>query len=371
MKYFIYRFSPASIGIKAKENLGIICPSRQEKNYLSVGFLKNQIFCIDDFSQINLLLFFKDMQNIEDIFTLDEGLMHIVGILKSLFTSDKEAWKIAYTYKDKKIMRTQLSEQISQPQLLNPNDSLPNTFLIKPRCEASGKDIHIISQIPEYYTAENFLLESQEQFDTMFTCDGIAINGKIQYFFTHEYIGNILDIKTTFINIVRTNSHYNNPLFIQRLKIETQKVLDSLGTEKIHPFHAEFFYNSTTDEISFCEIGKRFGGGNIPLLIKCAFQIDILDTYWNLINSVSIPAEIPTSPSKIALTLAIFQNGHHQLPPKLPFPIEFFREYPEKINCPAHSLDDLRYLITTSVKNEKEFTLISELLEEYKYEQRE
>ena len=34
MKYFIYRFSPASIGIKAKENLGIICPSRQEKNYL-------------------------------------------------------------------------------------------------------------------------------------------------------------------------------------------------------------------------------------------------------------------------------------------------------------------------------------------------
>ena len=48
-----------------------------------------------------------------------------------------------------------------------------------------------------------------------------------------------------------------------------------------------------------------------------------------------------------------------------------FLEYPEKINCPAHSLDDLRYLITTSVKNEKEFTLINELLEEYKYEQRE
>ena len=52
--------------------------------------------------------FFQDIQNIEDIFTLDEGLMHIVGILKSLFTSDEEAWKIAYTYKDKKIMRTQL-----------------------------------------------------------------------------------------------------------------------------------------------------------------------------------------------------------------------------------------------------------------------
>ena len=370
MKYFIYRFSPASIGIKAQENLCIVCPNRQEKNYLSLGFLKNQIFCVDDFSQINLFLFFKDIQNIKDIFTLDEGLIHIVGILKSLFTLEKDSWKISYAYKDKKIMREQLNGCVNQPQLLNPNDKLPANFLIKPRCQASGKNIHMVSQVPAYYTSEDFLLETCANFDTMFTCDGIAVNGKIQYFFTHEYIGNILDIRSTFINIVRTNSHYDDPAFIQRLRSETQKVLDGLGSERIHPFHAEFFYHSTTDKFSFCEIGKRFGGGNIPLLIKSAFQIDILDTYWSLINNFPIQREVPKFPLNIAITLAIFQNGHHQLPPQLPVPFDFFREYPEKLGCPARSLDDLRYLITCSVKNEKDFTTIHDLLEEYTDEQR-
>lgn len=370
MKYFIYRFSPASIGIQAQKNLSIVCPNKQKENYLTLGFSKNQIFGIDDFSQLNLLLFFNNIQNIEDIFTLDEGLMHIVGVLKSFFTLEKEAWKISYAYKDKKFMREQLDGRVNQPQLLDPNAPLPSTFLIKPRCGASGKDIHIVSKIPEYYRSEDFLLETRKDFDTMFTCDGIAVNGKIQFFFTHEYVGNILDVKTTFINIIRTNSRYNDSIFIQRLQAETQKVLDCLGTEKIHPFHAEFFYNSTKDELSFCEIGKRFGGGNIPLLIKSAFHFDILDTYWKLINSIPIQKIVSKYPSKIAVTIAIFQNKHHQLPPQLPVPFEFFREYPENIGFAAQSLDDLRYLISCSTKDEKEFTIVNNLLKGYTNEQR-
>ena len=48
MKYFIYRFSPASIGIQAQKNLSIVCPNKQKENYLTLGFSKNQIFGIDD-----------------------------------------------------------------------------------------------------------------------------------------------------------------------------------------------------------------------------------------------------------------------------------------------------------------------------------
>ena len=33
MKYFIYRFSPASIGIQAQKNLSIVCPNKQKENY--------------------------------------------------------------------------------------------------------------------------------------------------------------------------------------------------------------------------------------------------------------------------------------------------------------------------------------------------
>ena len=92
-------------------------------------------------------------------------------------------------------MRQTLAGKINQPALLDNDDQLPDQFMIKPRCEASGKDIHIVSEVPDYILLKIIFLRLLESFDTMFTCDGIAVNGKIEYFFTHEYIGNILDIK--------------------------------------------------------------------------------------------------------------------------------------------------------------------------------
>ena len=370
MKYFIYRFNPSTIGIKADSNLSVICPERLKDNYLELNFPSTNISTIKDFDLPELLQLFESRNDISDIFTLDEGLMHITGILKSLFTDHNQAWKIAYAYKDKKIMRQTLAGKINQPALLDNDDQLPDQFMIKPRCEASGKDIHIVSEVPDYYSTKDYILETVESFDTMFTCDGIAVNGKIEYFFTHEYIGNILDIKKNYFNIIRTNSFYNNEQFIERLKNETQCVLDNLGTEEVHPFHSEFFYQADTDRLSFCEIGKRFGGGNIPLLVKQAFKFDLLATYWKLINGNLEKNNYNEKPQFIALTLAIFQSGQKQLPPTLPITFDYYREYPEKESISATSLDDLRFLITFTLKSQQEFTHVFELLKGYLHEQR-
>lgn len=370
MKFFIYRYHPSGIGIKPDINLSIICPEHLKNVYLEQSFLEENIFTLENFDFSELLTFFDNRDSISDIFTLDEGLMHIVGILKSIFTNTKDAWKINFAYKDKKLMRQMLAGKVLQPTLLNPISVLPEEFMIKLRSEASGKGVRKVSQVPNYYTSKDYLLETVEQFDAMFTCDGIAVNGKIAYFFTHEYVGNILDIKDSFFNVIKTNSKYSDTSFIKRLKEETQTVLYNLGTEAVHPFHAEFFYHSESDRLSFCEIGKRFGGGNIPLLIKLAFQFDILETYWRLKNDISYHPKCLNQPKRFASTLAVFQNGKRQEPPVLPVKYDYFREYPEKLEEKATSLEDLRYLITFSADIKEDFEQVFESLKEYLYEQR-
>lgn len=370
MKYFIYRYHPSSIGIKPDNNLSIICPTRLKNIYRELSFSEENIFTIDNFELPDLLMFFNEQNNISDIFTLDEGLMHIAGILKSIFTNDKGAWKLNLSYKDKKIMRQLLEGKVLQPELLNPNEPLPKEFMIKPRSEASGKGVCKVTQVPDYYSNEDYLLETTEIFDTMFTCDGIAVDGQIAYFFTHEYVGNILDIKDNFYTIIKTNSKYNDDTFIKRLKEETQKVISSLGAEEVLPFHAEFFYHPATDRLSFCEIGKRFGGGNIPLLIKQAFQFDILEAYWQLKSGSSYYLDYSCKPQRYASTMAIFQNGEKQEPPTLPIEFDYLREYPETSDKKATSLEDLRYLVSFSADSREEFEHIFDKVKGYLYEQR-
>ncbi|WP_461219172.1 ATP-grasp domain-containing protein [Lapidilactobacillus salsurivasis] len=360
MKYFIYRFSPESIGLQPANQLAIVCPSQQRQNYLSVGFAEQQVFTVADFSLLELLLFFKSQPSIDDIFSLDEGLIHLVGILKAIFTDDKNAWEIAYAYKDKKMMRQTLAPKIKQPSLIDPcaTDALPAKFIIKPRREDSGRGVAIVTAVPDYFNSTEYLLETVETFDVMFTCDGIAINGEIGYFFSHEYVGNILAIKTDFFNLIRTNSHYqSNDHLIERLEAATQAVLTRLGTDTIQPFHAEFFYRTETDELSFCEIGKRFGGGQIPLLVKQAFNFDLLATYWALVNNAAVPQvkDYQRSPTCLAVTLAIFQNGRQQVPPEITVPLAFFREYPQQPARRAKSLADLRYLLVFCLPGNREF----------------
>ncbi len=371
MRYFIYRYHPTSIGIKPSDDLTIICPKSLKNKYIELMFLEKNISTVESFELADLLIFFDNKDNISDIFTLDEGLITTVGILKSILTCDRNAWKINLAYKDKKVMRQQLEGKVVQPKLLDSNSILPEAFMIKPRRESSGKGILKTSKVPVYYTNKDYILETVEIFDTMFTCDGIAVDGQIVYFFTHEYIGNILDIKNNYYNIIRTNSKYNNDNgLINRLKEKTQIILSNLGTEDVQPFHTEFFYQSTTNRLSFCEIGKRFGGGNIPLLIKKAFHFDVLETYWQLKNNKHYIPEYTSKPLRYASTLAIFQNGKHQSPPAISVEFDYFREYPEKQEIKATSLDDLRYLVSFSVDSEKELQHIFDELKEYLYEQR-
>lgn len=392
MKYFVYRYSPVTVQVPYSENLAIVCPTALRSTYVERGFPVEQIFVLDDFEFWTLLDFFERRSDIEDLFTLDEDLMDIVALVHSFLSNEKERWRLGFLYKDKKRMRQQVEGYVNQPRLLNPQEPLPSNFMVKVRNGSAAKGVSHVTSLPEGFDTSQQLLEEVFEHDYMFTCDGLAVGGIIRYFFTHEYFGTVLNSREKYCTVIRTNSRYVDLDFIQRLQWETQKVLEVLGTEQVHPFHAEFFYNSKTDELGFCEVGKRFGGGNIPLLIETAFDVDILKRYWELqletehmdvtqradmeesiekVESGSdgrYPLEATSSkmaiPTNVAVSILFLQNGREQSKPEPPYSLTYFREYPDRHQA-AKSVGELRYLMSLLLKNEDEWEELLQWLRGY------
>lgn len=392
MKYFVYRYSPITVQVPYSENLAIVCPPALRSAYVDRGFPVEQIFVLDDFELWTLLDFFESRSDIEDLFTLDEDLMDIVALVHLFLSKEKGRWRLGFLYKDKKRMRQQVEGHVNQPRLLNPQESLPSNFMVKVRNGSAAKGVSRLTSLPEGFDTSQQLLEEVFEHDYMFTCDGLAIDGTIRYFFSHEYLGTVLDSREKYCTVIRTNSRYADLDFIQRLQRETQKVLEALGTERVHPFHAEFFYNSKTDELAFCEVGKRFGGGNIPLLIETAFDVDILKRYWELqletehmeltqradmeigiekvesssggrppIEDTTLKLAIPTN---VATSILFLQNGREQTKPEPPYSLTYFREYPDRHRA-AKSVGELRFLMSLLLKNEDEWQELLQWLRGY------
>ena len=108
---------------------------------------------------------------------------------------------------------------------------------------------------------------------------------------------------------MRTSKLYNKNLRSIQEKIfeESKKILQVVSfNEEITPFHFEWFYSPETQEILFCEVGRRFGGGEIPRLIKNAFDVDILEEYWSISSKkVSIDNMITLNYTNILSPLKI------------------------------------------------------------------
>lgn len=82
-------------------------------------------------------------------------------------------------------------------------------------------------------------------------------------FFSNQYSNKVSNCDIERYTIIHTNENYwKNPSLISRLKEDTAEVLKILTNGKgTIAFHMEWFYNSVTDVLTFCEVGARFGDG--------------------------------------------------------------------------------------------------------------
>ena len=334
MKLIIFRYSPrVTMMNHISGDTMIIAPEfnrgKYENFHVNGEGIANVHF-IDDFVVPEIVRFIRNnivIDEIESITTLSEEDIDWVGLLHDHFVHGNSVFGSNTLFRDKYLMRSLLIDQVNQPyfRLLESQEDIDifwskyqgDRAVIKPRHSAGSKGIEIIhknaplSENHHLFCGEYFI-EGFVELDRMYTCDGYSIGNQIMRFFSHEYDEMLLQsFETSKDLIVHTNSMYwDNLELIWKLFEETKKVLTILAIEgEITPFHFEWFIDIRTQTFYFCEVGKRFGGGNIPSIIQRSFGVDVLYEYWekickNQLNNVNPIEKITdlTLPHNIAAT---------------------------------------------------------------------
>lgn len=309
MNIIIFRH-PALENYVPKENLNqitIITPAEFKDSYnvfYSEYSTKPKIYFLEDWrlpSMITVLNEINLTYNIKKISTLAEEDIEEVALLREFYTKQSSQLLTDLLFRDKYYMRSFLQDVICQPKFrlieeskdidLFKKQSDSNEFILKRRNLAGGSHVKKVSRnnkiIPEttfldLYSGE-YLIEEFVDLPQMVTADGYAISGIISRFFNHEYNEHLLESFGHEYLLLRTSHLYNEKYeYINKIKDQSQKVLNIFlrNKDNISPFHFEWFINEETEKIVFNEVGRRFGGGNIPQLIQIAFGVDILNEYW-------------------------------------------------------------------------------------------
>lgn len=307
----IFRYSPRVVllDLLDKEKSIIIAPSDQREKYdryIEEGFVLPQIKFVDDFSFVTWVQEIREIKKkfeINSVTTLSEEDIQLVGMLQDYFVEGKSEYLVSTMFKDKYIMRSFLKGVVDQPdfKLIMEKEDIDEfrkkhegkDIVIKPRDGAGSQNIRRFSageEIDTEYIKDKLngtcLIEEFVDVHNMITCDGYCIGNKVIRFFIHEYEDLILETFSELTySAARTSTIYDGKMNITKRALrEVKKVINTFSRkDEIVPFHFEWFYSD--DRMVFCEVGKRFGGGNIPSLIKYSFDVDVLKEYWDLINN--------------------------------------------------------------------------------------
>ncbi|EUB25207.1 ATP-grasp domain protein [Streptococcus sp. AS20] len=224
----------------------------------------------------------------------------------------------AIGFRDKYIMKKYLEKVVSLPKyaeindcidLIEFTDNLRYPFVVKPRQGAGSIGVTIIqnkSELKDFIStplSPNIMVETFTDGE-MYHVDGLFKDSEILLYSVSKYFNDCLSFKTN----TPLGSYIiddSNPLS-KKLYDATLKVLTKIPTPShTIPFHAEFFVDG--EQITFCEIASRVGGGLINDSFKLITNINLQETfvksqigidYLNIIKSDKRTAWITIPPKE-------------------------------------------------------------------------
>lgn len=309
MKYFVYKYSPKTIGVEPHQNLTVIVPKTKLQEYISLGFSMKNIIVCEPYTIANIFssLTKQNYSSVEHVFTLDESMIFDIEVLNNFFTNDLHNLMINLLFRDKLFMRLRVHTLgIKQPKFMG---DLVSPIITKPRLGQASQGIKIVQEIE---CNDSLISEEKINYDQMFTCDGIVCNGKIVKFYSNKYDYSPLDSINNGYIVISTNPFYWEDFTkIEELFCLTQEIVDGFDNSKnsIYPFHFEWFYESKEENFIFCEAAKRFGGGRIPEIIDFAFGEKFTNIFWSLINGLPVTVESLTRPKKHGTSFIKLNDG--------------------------------------------------------------
>ena len=344
MYIIINRYSPRFIQLKEISSTKIkdciiLAPIQFQKKYEDLEEEINagiNVVYLDDFILPEFVKILRDISKrfrITKIITLCEEDVLFCGLLNDYFLNKNTYTMSNIAFKDKYVMRSLLIGIVKQPyfRLINSAEDIDIFFekseaqvaIVKPRDGAGGSGVKKINKSDIKNTSffndawvDKFMIEEFVEMDNMLTCDGYAVDAKIERAFFHEYDDLVLDsIVGGKDFLLRTHKDYYGDDKILKESIETctaiLKTFSVVG--EVTPFHFELFFDRKKGEIIFCEVGKRFGGGEIPTLILNSFGVNIIKEYWEKVldtNTSKITRYELDKPTKISGFYQAFrENG--------------------------------------------------------------
>lgn len=338
MHIVLFRYSARVVQLDylAHKDVLVIAPENQRKkyeSYLKEGHPLPRILFLEDFVLSEIILEIRKIHQkhkIESITTLSEEDMEMAGFLHDHFVCKNTRSVSNLLFKDKYYMRSFLTGIVKQPyfRLLESKEDLEcfwkvartSKAILKPRNQAGAvgvKKITSNSEIPEEYYAGKYLVEEYISIDKMITCDGYAMGRHIKRFFVHEYEELLLDsLSSSGYYLIRTSTLYEERADLLELAYEScQKVLAIFSVrDEVTPFHFEWFFDFATKEMVLCEVGKRFGGADIPQLILDSYGVDILKEYWEILTDKESAKKVGDAkgfsfPQRISATFSLYRDN--------------------------------------------------------------
>lgn len=229
----------------------------------------------------------------------------------------------AIQYRDKVIMK-QLASKYGLPtppfaaiddafDLFKFIDQHQLPIILKPRSGVGSRDTYVISNqkeledllvkgIPIQYIAEKFVDGD------VCHVDGIIHNGEIVFICASKYLNEPIK----YHNKGYLGSYIlepTNPLAVRLCKI-TEQLISTLDTPQNTTFHAEWFH-TPQNEIIFCEIASRTGGGRIVQNIIESYQVHLNQVFVE--SQCGLPLTLPGKKGEIKPRKL---TGWVKIPPK-------------------------------------------------------
>ncbi|SHE65449.1 Biotin carboxylase [Seinonella peptonophila] len=167
--------------------------------------------------------------------------------------------------------------------------------------------------IPHHIMAESFIKGD------LYHVDGFVYNGEIIFLCASKY----LQFPIEYSNTSYTGGYVlpPNQTLAKRLTEETRKVVEALETPLHTSIHAEWFHTED-DQIIFCEIASRAGGGRIKETVEYTFGFNVYEAAnrakCNLPIQLPPEKEIDTIYGRI---LMMSKEGTFLSPPDSPSPV--------------------------------------------------
>lgn len=257
--------------------------SRKNTEIIAV---KNWSYCeIDNiFNEIMI------KSKIDVLFSYTEEDVLLAAKLREKYKIEGQNISSALAFRDKDIMKKYIFKKglrvpkftsiSSQQEVYDFIEINGYPFVLKPIDGGGAVGVRIIhdkNELDNYFQenkVENCLCEEYIAYP-VFHIDGLVLDGKLIYSFPFRYEENCLNYQNQNGSVISVLLDYNSKEYL-KLSDYSKAVINALPSPSNFLFHLEVFYDG--EEIIFCEIACRMGGGRILSCIKKEFNFDPIGT---------------------------------------------------------------------------------------------